>query len=376
MKTLDRYIIRQYLVNYAILFVAMVMLIMLLELIVNLDEFGQAAEKVEGGWIDRARAVSAATLDYFLPMIPLYFVYMSGLLAIGAAGFTLTGLIRNRELVAMLAGGVSMYRIAAPILVIGFAANVLLFVDQEFIIPPLKQKLGRAAADIKHGEVRPFEFFFVPDSNDWLFTAGRFDAAEQMMTNVTVLKRDQGRLYAEVTAQSAVWDADLSGWHLTQGYEIKQLQDDEGGMALVRDPRQIAFLPTDLDPTTLVLIRHKKFRQLLSQRELMSLEAKRQTVDVAEFTRIRLSRYSLPVLNMLMLVMCLPLFLMRVPMNMMPQSVKAAALGVGAWGAGFIMLQIGPAVEVSWLLTPAVIAWMPVVTYLPIAVYNMDSVES
>ena len=270
MKTLDRYIIRQFLLNYVILFIAMVTLILLLELIVNLDEFGQAAQRVEGNWFDRVWQVVGAGVDYFAPMIPLYYVYMAGLLAVGATGFTLMGLIRHRELVAMLAGGVSMFRIAAPIIVIGFATNVLLFVDQEYVIPPLKQKIGRSKSDIKHGGIRPFAFYFVPDGQSWLFTGSKFDAKSMTIDDLTVLKRSpEGRLYAKVVAVAAVWNDNpgTPGWNLIQGYEIKQIFDDDTDRpVLTRDPVEVTYLPTDLDPTTLMLKRHEKFRQLLSQR--------------------------------------------------------------------------------------------------------------
>ena len=108
MTTLDRYIIRQFLVNYLVLLAVLMSLIVLLDVIINLDELVEVGGAADIGLAARIVSTAMRLVDFYLPMCLFFFVYVAGLVAILAAGFTLASLIRNRELVAMLAGGGSL----------------------------------------------------------------------------------------------------------------------------------------------------------------------------------------------------------------------------------------------------------------------------
>jgi lipopolysaccharide export system permease protein len=386
MKTLDRYILRQFATNFVILFLVMTMLVVTLDLIVNFDEFVKAGQQVEGNWLTHLVATLAAVADFYGPHALLFYVYLSGLLPVAAAGFTLASMHRNRELIAMMAGGISLYRIAMPILLAGFIAAGLLFVDQQFVLPSLAEKLSRGHADMQYGYRRPFPVHFVPDSNGSLWTAGSFDTRTSTMTQLTILRREMlepgvfSRAVERITADQATWDDASSGWQLINGYSVRRQSPEQdvtaavsgsGAPATLDQAVEVQFISTDLDPTTLRLHRDAKFRELLSVQQLTALMRKGRTVDVRELQQILHSRFSLVVMNVLVLVMGLPYFLLRAPANLLLQTVKAAVLCLGAWLGGFIMLQIGPG-----LLPPAVIAWLPVVIYTPVAFFLLDRVET
>lgn len=378
MKTLDRYILRLFLTNLVILFAVAVGLIVLLDLITNFDEFVQAAQRLGGSGIGRAWSLVVIAFDFYGPMVFLLYVYMVGLLPIGAAGFTFATLIRNRELVAMMAGGVSLHRVAMPVLVIGFVANVAMIADQEFILPAMASKLGRSRAEIKVGEIRSTPIRMMRDGNGALFTAASFDPKNQMMTNVAVLIREDlgsgrfGRATERISATQALWDAERHGWQFVDGYAIQRNVDADAATSLTARPRrEVEFLASDLSPIAIMLNKRAAFRSLLSLRQLSQLIRNSGAIDIAEMQRIRHSRFSMVVVNMLILIMGTPFFLLRAPSNMLAQSVKAAVTCVGAWAGGFVMMQIAPG-----SMPPALVAWMPVVFYLPMAVYMMDTVET
>ena len=406
MRILDRYIIRLFLLNLLILFVVVIGLIVLLDLIINFDEFVQAAQRMEGDGWGRVAGTARVIVDFYTPLVFLFYVYLAGLLPLGAAAFTLATLIRNRELTAMLAGGVSMYRIAMPILVLGFGVNLLMVADQELVLPELARKVGRSHSDLKEGGARAIELRFAPDGKGALFTARAFDPQSGVMKDLTILRRrptgdgTYGRAVERITADRATWNEANGGWVLENGVAVRreiqrdtdstaergsaapafasvrsdpQTNSGAGSGALdAREHYAIDFFPSDLDPTTIMLREKSRYRQLLSLRQLGEMIEKPEIVNAGELHRIRHTRFSMVVVNMLILAMGLPYFLRRAPGNLMVPSVKAAALGVGAWGGGFILVQV-PAGD---LLPPAAVAWLPVAIYLPIAFYLMDSVET
>jgi len=376
MTTLDRYIARYFLLNLVLLFVVVVAMFTLIDLIENFDEFMQAAQIEGANWFERSYAAITTAWAYYWPRVFLIFNYVCGLLPIGAAGFTMTALIRNRELVAMLAGGISMHRIVMPIFALALVANGLMVLNQEFVIPQLAPRLLMDTKDVT-GE-RAYEVPLTPDGADYIFTAARFEERRQTLHQVTILKRQPlphdgyGQAVARITADRAVWDADRSGWSLENGQILfHELRPMQGEAPPSQPPQPIGFVATSLDPLTLTLRERQRARQLLSVRELSDLIEGSQVVDRGELLRIRHSRFSIVVINMLILAMGLPYFMMRVPMNLLVPAVKAAAMCVPAWAGCFVMLQIAPDV-----LPPAAVAWMPVAIYLPIAYYMVDCVET
>ena len=426
MKTLDLYIVRQFVVNFAILYVVLMTLFVVVDLIVDLDEFLKAG----GNWAQRRTVARQADLmglpsdtvlllmqneadapqvaqrlgipeqqaqnlidgstpgiflktsgviravgDYYGPIVILVYAFFSGLIVVAAMGFTLTGLGRNRELTAMVSSGISLYRVAMPILITGIALNVLALPVQELVIPHLAGKLSRKKSHIKYQHVEHFAFQYAPDGEGSLISAARFDAEHEQLTDMRVIIRDENGLQKQrITAGQALWDEDRQGWELIDGYAISPR---ELGVASVevddRRGTEIDFFATDLAPTLIKTRRNADYVRLLPVTELQKMQ-NNQAVPPSlrdTVTRTKWGRVSLLIVNVLILVIGLPYFLLRAPGNMLVQSVKAAGLCIGVWAGGMTLPELA-----TGYFNPVAAAWIPVVVYLPIAAYILHKVKT
>lgn len=426
MKILDRYIIKQYLINFGILLLVIMLLFIVVDMIVDLDEFIQGGQRwaqhrlvvreAEAMAIDprrlqdlvddnaEARQVadalgidepSAAALlgrlqpgmlsvavgiiykiaDFYGPLMILAYVFSSGLLVVAGTGFTFAALQRNRELTAILASGVSMYRVAAPVIVVGSVLSLVNLPLQEFVVPPLAQKLARDKSHVRYETVPGQPVLFAPDGQGNLLVASDFEPATEMLFGMDVLLRnEQGIGTGRIMATEAVWDEQQRGWRLAQGLLIAaQAVEGEQLGPTVREPQPIDFYPSDLTPKLLLARRRSIYPQLLAYDTLREM----QTNPAVEprlrykFTQIIWSRWSMVVLNVLILVMGLPFFLQRGGTNMLIQGVKAAGVCVGAWAGGVVMLQAG-----ATFLPPVAAAWFPVVIYMIVAALLLQTIKT
>lgn len=372
MKILDRYIIRQFLVNFVILSVVVILLIVLIDLMIGFDEFidaGRYRAEQRGGPVVFWTLWSIG--DYYGPLIAFIYIYLSGLIVVAATGFTFVSLARSRELVTMIAGGISMYRVAVPVLGVGIAINVLTLLDQELLIPKLADKLARDRTQIQYDSVRTFAVQYAPDAKDNLFSASHFDAKASELRDVVILERDRdGRHRRRITAKYARWNDDRGGWELIDGQAISRDEVDSiDTIWLEREPVAIDFFKTDLSPSVLMLRRAAIYPALLSMNELGRLMAN-PAADSARLLRTMHSRFSLMVVNILILVMTLPIFLTREPPNPILQALKSAGLGIGMWmfGLGVVSFAGG--------LHPVVLAWLPVVILLPVSVFLVQRMKT
>ncbi len=290
-------------------------------------------------------------------------------------GFTVTALQRQRELIALLAGGVSLHRVAMPIVVTGAVLSMATLPMQEFLLPPLAGRLMRSKSDLKGSSVKEEALVYIPDAQGNLWSAASFEPAKGLLHDVQVVERDeQGLLARKVMASEGVWDEAAQAWNLTQGVSLTPAATRIApGRAMADGLVPVEVIPSPLSPTALMARRATILPSVLSLQQLQALGSNPaiERPQQRMITRTMWSRFSLMILNILLLVMALPYFLKRVPGDALKSSVAAAGLCLGAWGGGVMTLQVSPET-----LTPVVSAWLPVVFYLPVAAWLVTRIRT
>lgn len=373
MHILDRYIIKQFVQNFVILGVVLSGLYVLVDLIVDLDEFLKAGRS----HADDRGGVFFATLwvmvDYYGPILLLIYTAMSGLLVVAAMGFTIAQLQRARELTAILASGVSLYRVAAPVLVAGFVLNLLVLPVQELAIPRLADKLVRSKSQVGSATIADKPVHYATDDAGSLISATSFSAQRQELIGVRIIERTEaGKQLRLIRADKASWSQSDEAWQLEGGrvFQVADVDIDEPA-AQVLGGSAIAQYKTELSPKVLIARQAALFVRLqsLSQLESMRSNTALTQPQRGQITQIMWSRFTTLVLGVLILLMGLPYFLTRVPGNLLLNSAKAAGITVGAWSAGLVLLQIGG-------INPVTAALLPVVLYVPISFYLITTIKT
>ena len=122
MKILDKYIARNFLTGYLVAFCVLMGLRMAIDLFVNLDEFAEHSQMGVLG-------VTKNIISYYLLQSTLYFRDFAGMITVVAAAFSLGKMIHNNELTAVMASGVSLKRVIAPIVFLALTFTGLLVID-------------------------------------------------------------------------------------------------------------------------------------------------------------------------------------------------------------------------------------------------------
>lgn len=359
MRILDRYIARHFLVNLATLLVLLMSLTVVIDVLLNLNRFVRVGAELAGesGSVRHVVNTTLWIIDLWGPRLLQLFNAIAGLTMVIAMGFTCSQLVKRRELVAALASGVSLQRLAAPFLVVALGVTALQAVNHELVIPRVAHLLTRGSTDALRRELRPFETPVVKDGSDRLWYARVFDADSQTLEGVFVWERDErGRVLRRIVADRAEWDG--NGWRFQNGRILESPGAARG--------EPVERLATSLNPRVLVAKRFEGYGNNLSWRQIGDMFAgapmEPQTRD--RFERIRWGRYATMAGNMLALVLVLPAFLVREPRNMLAQTMRAApiaglALGASAFAPAFALPGAPPQVGVfatALILAPLALA--------------------
>lgn len=411
MTLLDRHILARFLLNFAILFVIMFVFAGAIDFVLALDEFVEAAGRLaeEGaGHAERLWLLVRLAADFQAPRGFQFYAFLHGMLAIGAMGFTLSRMHRHRELVAMLAAGISMHRIAMPFVVGMFVLGLVQLVNQELFLPRVAPLLIRGHEEIGQRTIRAFPVDFTRDDRGTLLQAAEFHPSAGTLSGVTILERDErGRTRRRVTADAATWaveetpEGPVTGWRLEGGegvrLDMRAVAAMRGGEAAagggpttggggavpgtvapesVRMEREaVAFFPTNLSPRVLVLRRHGAYASMLSLRQIEEILANPGAVDrealIQALSRYRWSRFSSVIVNVLLMWLALPAFLLRGPANLLLRSLLCAGITLPA----VILAAIFTLVTIPGF-PPAVSVFLPALVLAPVVLAQWLRVET
>ena len=362
---LDRYLLRSLLTNYVIGIGVMLSLYVVLDLFVNMDEFTERGEGVF--------TVVGHIVDYYLPNLALYFAQLGGIITLFACGAVLARMRKLNEVTAMLASGVSLYRLARPILLFAMAATGLLVLDTEVIIPSLAHRLAR-----KHDEVggqRAYEVLFIKDGAGALLSAGRFFPESGDLQSLLVMERDDGGAVQRIIeADSAVWEPPVEPvttgtWRLERGRSLTRAA--HAGLG----PREnkVEEYPTrylsNLGPKEIELRQAEGWVGYLSLAQLKELQNEPEA-DAASIMRTRHARVVSLIVSLLLVMLGLPFFLDRSPANILADATKCVLV----CGLCYVGTFVAQSIRIDSL--SAFTAWIPVFVFGTLAMALLDRVRT
>ena len=147
MKTLDRYIVRNFLSSALLWFLILMALRIVTDLFVNMDEFTERDETFS--------AMVSHVLGYYSYQSLAYFIELGGVIIVAASTFSLARMNHTNELTAVLGAGVSLHRVVWPVVLCAMLLGGLIIFDQEVVIPRISEKLVRSRDDVPGTHVFP-----------------------------------------------------------------------------------------------------------------------------------------------------------------------------------------------------------------------------
>ncbi len=376
MKLLDRYIIRNYLVNCVLALMVMIGMYILLDIIVNFDLFTRGSAYEHATALQAFWGLLGEITSFYMYRTLVIFAMISGIIPLLAAGFTMVRMTRNRELTALLASGVSLYRVAAPIILCAVGFNLLVVVDQEVLMPANISKLLRKHGQVSASLVRNEPIYFVPESDHSLVLASHYDAQTKTMRDVRIIERTRfGVAKAMILAKKAVWKNNIGEGPVSGGWEMSDVvQMNTARAANPNDhpePVKRMTYQTPLTPGQLNLIFQKKAVEYLSTSQINRLMLYSTPANRVSLEKIMYTRITQLIMNMIMLLIGIPFLLAREPNKLVTNMLWCSVLSAGCFITTFVFFQLAGAG-----LSPFAGAWLPVVLFGPLAIVMLDMVKT
>lgn len=360
MRTLDRYILRELLIPILYCSITLILLLIMADVFDNLDE------------MLRNKTALSEIFRYYMYLVPIAFVQTISWATFLGTLYVLVTFNHHHELVAMKVSGLGIFRIAGPLVFMGFMVGMATFLVNDWVVPWTHQR----AQVIRHEKIegrtldarRALHNITYASPHNRLFFARQLDPKSRSLREVIVIYLDQARrIKKKVVAKEAVWQDDHWLFRHVSMYNT----DTQG--KLIGEPRVIPedTLPeiTETFPDFIVAAKES---DLLSFKELRSRVEKMAASGVdARNERVVLNmKLAAPWQSLVAVLICIP-FLART------QTRRRVALNVlyclALIFCYHMLNAFSLALGKSGALPPLVSAWLGIFLFGSASVFFLET---
>lgn len=344
MKILTRYIVLEFLQPFLLAVMGFSVIILVIQVF---NDIHLILEFKPGLWV---------TFKYFLFQVPGFLSQAIPLAVLFGVLFSLSRLSKNSELIAMRAGGVSIFLVAVPLFFTGLAVSALSVLFNEAVVPASNHLTHRTKylEILKQPEPSANKFrqnISIIGSENQIYHIGSFDGSTNAMTDVLILQFDNDtHLKSRIDAKTVKYED--GRWVFYDGY-LRAFDDTDAEISAQpfdRMPIPLAEKPEDF-------LKEQKEPQEMNLAELYAYvhQLKRNGSDCHK-ELVELNR------KIAMPFGCVILAILGIPWgwSMKKYSGVVVSFGVCLLVAFFYLggLQIGQALGNSGVLSPFLSMWL------------------
>lgn len=356
MTILDRYVAREFLRLFTLFVTSVPLMLTIFDITDQLDRH-----------LDRGIPIDQIALSYAY-QLPLFILYAFPIAGLIATIFTVNSMTRHSEVAAAKAGGISFYRLMAPIGAIAVMLTGGALALSE-IVPVTNGR--RAEALGERNSIRSARSDFVySTSQGHVFSIRRLDVNGGRISGITMERPGQEGVLPSIhlTARDAEYSAE-GGWKLQDGYlRILDGPDRERAIQFGQlQPIRFTEAPEDLlaEPPDPDEMRYAELGRFIETRQRSGGQPLKLIVERAQ-------KIALPVATLIIILFAAPMAMSS------PRGGPAYGVGISLGITIFYLMlfRIFGAAGATGAIQPMVAAWLPNVAFAGAAVFMLWRVRT
>jgi LPS export ABC transporter permease LptF/LPS export ABC transporter permease LptG len=353
-RLMDLYLLRRFFSYFGLLMGAFVFLFEAFTFFELLDD------------IARHRVPFFIVVDYFRNLTPYLLYQLAPLAAMVATLVTVGVMSKNNEIVACKASGMSLYRLAAPLVLAGIVlASAMILLDDTYL-PYANQRQDALRNQIKG---RPPQTYTQPErwifgENAKIYNYDLFDPNQSLFGGLSVLEIDPNtfQVRRRVFAARAQWSETQNLWVLESGW----VRDFSHGVITRYDRFNVKDLPELTEPPSYF---HREVRQAFQmnwselRRYIDGLH--RAGFDVATLTVQLHRKLAFPLIAPISMLLAFPFAFLVGTRGAIGGVAVGVAIGILYWLGAELLTAMGGVGQ----LPPLLAGWAPDIIFFFLGLY-------
>ena len=351
LNKLDRYLINQFWIILGIAILGFLSIFMVVDLIENLDRF-----------MDN-KVPSPVVFRYYVYTLPYFISIGLPMAVLISTVFSLGSMVKRNEWTAMKASGISLYRIALPLVICGVLLSGISFlldnklvaygnekrfeIDRDYVKRKSRHKLKNTLKDI-----------FIQKNSSNHISLSKYYLQKTVGYDLTMVDLGDLTINERIEAKKISWDLDALKWSVSD-YSIRQFNEHglETNVKIgTRDSLiDLGFLPIDIQQQARKPDELDYYR--LTER---ITQLKDNGVDTVKWEVTRYIKISFAFTNLIVILCGIPLVVFK----------ERSSLSFGAGASVFVifgyyaLIKFGQSLGFKGVIEPMFSAWLGNITFI------------
>lgn len=349
MRILAEYLIREFLRYFGLLLGIFTFIYLLIDFLDHIDNFLNY------------KSTFMEVLWYYIYKTPFILIQMSSISVLLTVIIVLSQMNRSNEITALKAGGVSVFRLSLPLILMALVVSLANFALAEGVVPYANSRVAALwAYEMHHEENKPrvkahmrFKSWYKADKA--IYNVRRFHGATGIIEGVSLYFLDDSfHLTRRVDAKKGVfrngqWTF-MDGTDKTIGPkgQFKTTKFKEKQILLQAKPEDFQYVEKTVDQMS------------LAELDVFIAKLRREGYDTTYYQIDRQVKFSLPFVCTVLTLLAIPLTLRQNPESGM---ARAVAIGVGVAFAYLAFFAVSRSLGHSETLPVFLAAWLPSIVF-------------
>ncbi|MAQ87261.1 MAG: LptF/LptG family permease [Candidatus Neomarinimicrobiota bacterium] len=355
LNKLDRYLINQFWIILGIAILGFLSIFMVVDLIENLDRF-----------MDN-KVPSPVVFKYYVYTLPYFISIGLPMAVLISTVFSLGSMVKRNEWTAMKASGISLYRIALPLVICGVLLSGISFlldnklvaygnekrfeIDRDYVKRKSRHKLKNTLKDI-----------FIQKNSSNHISLSKYYLQKTVGYDLTMVDLGDLTINERIDAKKISWDLDSLKWSVSD-YSIRQFNEHglETNVKIgTRDSLiDLGFMPVDIQQQARKPDELDYYR--LTER---ITQLKDNGVDTVKWEVTRYIKISFAFTNLIVILCGIPLVVFK----------ERSSLSFGAGASVFVifgyyaLIKFGQSLGFKGVIEPMFSAWLGNITFILAAI--------
>jgi lipopolysaccharide export system permease protein len=293
--------------------------------------------------------------QYYLSYLPIIFVQVAPMAGLLATLYTFGKMNRSNEIIAMRSAGISIFQIAAPVIIFGIILSITTFLINDKFVPQsmsitekIKTQMESGTQKAQEKEREVINNLSMYGLKNRLFFVNKFSAATNTMENIVVLEQDEKQnMTKKIVANKGIYKDGL--WRF---YQCITYNFDESGQIKEEPqyfPEEIMAIPET--PRDFLTQRQRTDFMTIAQLDdyIWRLSKSGATTVIRNLKVDLYQRFTVPLTNIIIILLGIPFSL----------KMKKRATGLSSLGISiilgflyYVLTAVGIALGKSGVLMP------------------------
>ncbi|MFL2983177.1 MAG: LptF/LptG family permease [Candidatus Neomarinimicrobiota bacterium] len=351
LKKLDKYIIAQFCVILGISILGFLSIFVIVDLIENLDRF-----------MDN-KVSTQIVIKYYIYTLPYFISIGLPMAVLISTVFSLGGIVKRNEWTAIKASGISLYRIASPLIICGIILSCISFILDNKLVAYGNEKRFEIDRDYvkrksRHKLKNVLKDIFLQKNSSTHISLSKYYIQKEIGYDFTMVDLGQLRIKKRIDAKKIIWNSDSLKWSISD-YSIRKF--DQNGLeknvfiGLKDTLVNLDIIPNDIQQQARKPDELDYYR--LTER---IVQLKENGVDTIKWEVTRFIKISFAFTNLIVILCGIPLVVIK----------EKNSLSFGAGASVFVifgyyaLIKFGQSLGFKGVIEPLASAWIGNITFL------------